>query len=296
MQLLRSAARSLAVALPLAAGSLGAFAQLPTDVESLIARASGYVVEYFGSLSLVVCEERYEQRLNRTAVMYSTGLRPQGIEDQVISRVLVSDYLIVQPPGMRGWMAFRDVFSVDGAPVRDREDRLTELFLRPSAGALRQAEQIRAESSRYNISSAVRDINVPTFALQFLLPEVRARFAFRLKDSEEVDGVPARVVEYEETARPTLITGERDEPVPARGSLWIDPASGAVLRTRLETKSGVKKARIDVSFTREPKLGLMVPAEMLERHTMVDETLVGTASYGNYRQFKVETTEQIKVK
>jgi len=32
------------------------------------------------------------------------------------------------------------------------------------------------------------------------------------------------------------------------------------------------------------------------RDAMADETLVGTASYGNYRQFKVETTEQIDIK
>lgn len=296
MPVLQPAVRAFAAVLALAAASPLAPAQTPTEVEPLVAHAADYVVEYFRSLSMVVCEERYEQRLNRTTVTYPPGLRPQSAETNVLGRVLVSDYLIVQPPGVHGWMAFRDVFSVDGEPVRDRENRLVELFLRPSAGGLRRAEQIRAESSRYNISSAVRDINVPTFALQFLLPEVRGRFAFRLRGRKEADGVAVRVVEYEETARPTLITGERDDPVPAHGEFWIDPASGAVLRTLLETKSGIKKARLEVSFAREPKLGLLVPVVMLERHTMADETLIGTASYGNYRRFKVETTEQIDVK
>ena len=287
---------SIAAALAAAGAGFAGTPEPPQDTEtaSLIERASEYAVNYFRSLSLVVCEETYEQRLYRPDVSYTAGLTPRGGERVVLSRVLVSDYLLVQLRGTRGWTGFRDVYSVDGSPVRDRTDRLTALFLNPGESGLRQAEQVRAESSRYNIGSAIRDINVPTFVLHFILPEIRERFTFRLKGREEVDRLPTRVVEYEETARPTLITGLNDEPVPARGSFWIDPTSGEVLRTRLDTKSGPKKARIEVSFTRDERIGFLVPNTMTERHTILEETLVGRATYGNYRQFKVETTEQIK--
>jgi hypothetical protein len=267
-------------------------AQSP-GVDAIVARASAYVAGYVGSLASVVCEERYEQHLLRVQVVDEHGSL-NARDAPVTSRVLVSDYLLVHLPGTRGWLPFRDVFSVDGTPVRDREDRLTRLFLQPGAEALHQAEQIRSESSRYNIGSAVRDTNVPTFALQFLLPEVRTRFAFRLQHPTTIDGVPVQVVAYEETARPTLITGRDGEDVQARGSLWIEATAGTVVRTRLETKSGAKTARIDVTFRRDPRLGIMVPADMQERHEMLDDRLLGVASYGNYRQFRVETNEQIK--
>ena len=39
-------------------------------------------------------------------------------------------------------MQFRDVFSVDGKPVRDRSERLMQLFVSPTASTASQAERI----------------------------------------------------------------------------------------------------------------------------------------------------------
>ena len=49
---------------------------------------------------------------------------------------------------------------MDGKPVRDRDERLTKLFLQPSADAWRQEADIAAASSRYNIGSVLRTIKV----------------------------------------------------------------------------------------------------------------------------------------
>ena len=51
---------------------------------------------------------------------------------------LRSDLLLVKTEADEGWVSFRDVYDVDGAPVRDRDDRLKKLFLEPS-GRLRVA-------------------------------------------------------------------------------------------------------------------------------------------------------------
>jgi hypothetical protein len=177
--------------------------------------------------------------------------------------------------------------------VRDRSDRLVKLFVEPHADRLQQADRIRVESSRYNLG-ADRDTNVPTFAVQILLAEVKGRFTFRLKDRETVDGTEAQIVEYEETVRPTLITSASGDDVPAKGQFWIDGETGFVVKTRLDTQLGEQKRRIEVTFRQDAKLGLAVPGSMDERYSGPAETLTARATYSNFRRFQVSTSEEIK--
>src|SRR5947208_1164860 len=85
-------------------------------VEAVLRRAGAYVTEFQRQLSGVVAEESYVQdvRDSRTAAGH---------------RVLKSDLLLVKPQGADRWIQFRDVFDVDGKPVRDRDERLVKLFL-----------------------------------------------------------------------------------------------------------------------------------------------------------------------
>lgn len=96
------------------------------SLDILLSRATDYVSTYLHDLSSVVCEERYLQRLERQ-VMPHVGTAAPRIETLVVNRTLASDYLLVQLPDDRGWMPFRDVYAVDGGPVRDRSDRLVTL-------------------------------------------------------------------------------------------------------------------------------------------------------------------------
>jgi hypothetical protein len=208
-------------------------------------------------------------------------------------RMLVSDFLLVQVPGEPGWKPFRDVYSVDGVPVRDREERLTRLFLNPKLDTQLLGDRIRAESSRYNLGAATRDINVPTFVLEFLKPAVQTHFAFLAAGRERVGQIDAEVVAYEETARPTIVRGAKFEDVPAKGRVWIDRATGAILRTVLETRPHGLRTRIDVTYGFDPAMALWMPAEMVEVHELPDETMTGRATYTNFRRFKVETSEHL---
>ena len=272
-----------------AQGTLKAQAPVPP----IIPKATAYLGGYLRALSSVVSEEQYEQRLERPSQGAGDGGRlTRTVEVQ--QRQLTSDVLLVQLPGIRGWYEFRDVYRVDGTTVRDRNDRLMKLFVEPHGDRLAQADQISDESSRYNIGSGVRDTNTPTFALQFLLPAVVGRLSFSLQGMESVDGVNTQIVAYNEVARPTMIRGDRDSDVPVTGQLWIDPETGTVIKTRLETKSGLVQTRIDVTYRWEAKLGLRVPALMEERREAAGEVLQGRANYSNFRRFTVETSEQIK--
>ena len=52
------------------------------------------------------------------------------------------DLLIVKLEAAGVWMQFRDVFEVDGAPVRDRDERLVRSLLEPPASVAAQKAAI----------------------------------------------------------------------------------------------------------------------------------------------------------
>jgi hypothetical protein len=257
-----------------------------SDVLPVLVSASEYLAKYVIALSSVVSEERYEQVLTRKGDRTTAGV--------TISRVLLSDYLLVVVAGTGEWLPFRDVYSVDGAPIRDRSDRLLKLFVDAPPDAYKQALRIREESSRYNIGTGIRDTNVPTFALQVLSSEWRGGFTFRLKGHERLGETDTVVVEYVETASPTLVIGRSDEDVPSRGRFWIDAADGRILRTLFETRPNGGVNTLEVRFRYEPKLELLVPGEMIERRNAGAETVDGRATYTNFRRFRVDTSMEIK--
>src|SRR5581483_8029322 len=114
----------------------------------------------------VVAEESYRQQVR----IPSVGRDARGFptDATVQRRDLRSDVLLVRAPAGDRWIQFPDVFEVDGKPVRDREERLTRLFLQPSADAARQEEDIAAASARYNIGGVNRTVNMPMLALAVL--------------------------------------------------------------------------------------------------------------------------------
>ena len=260
------------------------------DVFPVLVKASAYVAGYMKALSSVVSEERYEQVLTRKGERTIAG----SSAGMTLSRVLLSDYLLVAVSGTGGWMPFRDVYSVDGVPIRDRGDRLLKLFIEAPPDAYAQALRIRDESSRYNIGSGIRDTNVPTFALQVLTGEWRGGFTFKLKGHERLGETDTVVVEYLETASPTLVVGRGNKNLPSRGRFWIDPADGRILRTLFETRPNGGVNTLEVRFRYEPKLELLVPAEMIERRNAGAETVEGRATYKNFRRFRVDTSMEIK--
>jgi hypothetical protein len=267
------------------------------ELGRVLARVGEYVTGYVRDAAALVCEERYRQEVSRQALRVdarTVGAPPLAPDVAREKVVLVSDYLLVQLPGGEGWEPFRDVYSVNGLAVRERDERLARLFFSPQVRNPReQAERIRFESSRHNIGAATRDINVPTFVLALLRPATQGRFRFSTVGRDRVERVEAVVLAYEETARPTLVRGEHDRDSPVRGRLWVDPATGAVLRTLLETGPRALHTRIEVRFTHDPALGLWVPAEMKELHELPGEEVRATATYGRFRRFQVDTTEEI---
>jgi hypothetical protein len=301
--------RRLIVLLCFAAAAPAAAAQpapeaLEPTLKSVLVRAAVYVNAFHRQLASIVAEERYIQ----DAV---TPPSKALVEGSVEHRELLSDLLLVKPSPNREWLQFRDVFEVDGNPVRDRTERLTRLFLRPSASTSAQIEQILNESARFNIGHIQRNINAPLMPLLFLEADNQWRFKFkRTRDRQPVvaptegpSGAVFRVnaevwvIEYQEQGRPTFIRSTSFQPMPARGRFWVEPLTGRVLMSEMILRNRDVRATIDVSYQSEPLLGFLVPIEMRERYDgRGKEHIDGTATYGRLRQFQVSTNETFLLK
>ncbi len=282
-----------------------ALAQQPS-LASVLARATAYVAEFQRQLSGIVAEEQYVQDARASSSPISRN-RYEVNRDEVSHRELKSDFLLVRPAGTDRFVEFRDVFEVDGTAVRDRQERLTGLFLDPSATAAQQMHQILIESARYNIGDVWRTVNTPTLPLLFLHPDYQRRFAFtrapntapvlERKRQQQTDqdlqhliaSGEVWVIEYEEVERSTLIrtTGNRD--LPARGRFWIEPITGRVRVSELIARDSDVRATIDVYYESALRVDLLVPVQMRERYeSRVDGSHVeGTATYSRFRQFQV---------
>ncbi len=268
----------------------------PPSLETILARAGAYVVEFQRQLSGVVAEERYVQDV-RYPLTTGAGKNPFRISH----RELKSDLLMVKPVGGDRWLQFRDVFDVDGKPVRDRNERLMQLFLSPSGSSAAQTQRIIDEGTRYNIGNLQRTVNTPVFALLVLDPANQRRFRFKPTDHRDpllVRGSPksgAVVIEFQEVEKETMIRTSNDRDLPARGRFWIDAETGRVLASELIAEDPSIKGTIDVEYDVEPSIGLLVPIVMHERYEIRrDQSRVdGEATYSRFRQFQVKVDEKL---
>jgi hypothetical protein len=271
------------------------------DVGTVVARATQYVADYEKRFSVLVAQEEYVQEIRWQSVSSGGNLtraNPGGgfnNTDAVQKRqVLRSDFLLVALEG--GWMPFRDVFEVNGRYVHESEDRLARLFTQPSSTSFAQAAEIMRESTKYNIGSVTRTINIPTLALLFLHPDIVKRFEFRREAEEAVADRRAWVVSYRETVRPSLIKTSRGRDLPLSGKLWIEPQTGTVLKTFLEAADPEVRAQVTVTMKQDEDIDLWVPAVMDEyyKDTRESRDILGRATYDLYRRFHVNTDEVIR--
>ena len=274
-----------------------AAAQEPLD--HVLVRAGAYVLEFQRKLSGVVAEEQYVQDVR---LPFSSGNR-SGASLLPTHRELKSDLLLVKPAGADRYMEFRDVFEVDGKPLRDRSERLMDLFIKPSSSSALQVERIMKESSRYNIGNLQRTVNTPVLALAILDPTNQWRFTFKRVDhgdpllgrsgDKTTDSV--WVLEYKEVEKQTMIRTTNSRDLPARGRFWIEPDTGHVLASELIVEDPIIKGTIDVAYRVEPSIGLLAPADMRERYEVRRDgsRVDGTAIYGRFRTFQVNVDEKL---
>jgi hypothetical protein len=207
------------VLLIVGAGSVQATDSALTD---LVKRIGDYVAGYGEKTSAIVGVEKYSQ------LVTLEGLEP------LKPRRLVAEFAIVRAGA--GWTGFRDVVEVDGRKVEERKDRLERLLMEMT-GTESDLMRIANENARYNVGPISRNLNVPTAALFFFQPGSLSRFTFTRKGTKKIEGVETVELEFKEVQRPTIVMRRNGVDVPMEGSLWVVPADGTVVRTRLRLKN-----------------------------------------------------------
>ena len=272
-----------------------------TGAEAAALRATAdYVAAYERDASGLVAEESYQQK----ATGY--GIRSRHLRSDVVSRV--DDRL--------GWVEFRDVFEVDGQPVRDRDDRLAALLAMNGSDAVAQARAIAREGARFNLDVArmppvYRTVNLPRSALAYLRAANQPRSRFSLVGNEILDARPVAVFTFDEKQKPRMVAV--DGGGGASGRFWIEPLSGRVLKTELNIvgrdKTSSVKVSVRVLYGDRPSVAAWVPVLMEETYKLsmlgpvreregqlgreeIEGTIDATATYSNFRRFSVSVSQK----
>jgi hypothetical protein len=258
-----------------------------SPVDAILSTAGNYIRSYERDVTAVVAQEDYIQRVTP----FISGPR------ESLTRLLRSDLIMIADEAS-GWVEYRDVFEVDTHKVRDHDDRIANLFLKPNPNARAQAARIVDESARFNLSpngvTFKRTLNIPMTALRFLRRQNQSRSAFQIDREEKTDASPLVVLRFKEQATPRLI-GTSGQAA-ATGAFWIDPSSGAVVRTELRLSTRTVVGEIKVSYAQQLEPPIWLPASMDELYNVTEWSLAisGKATYSNFRRFRVDVSTEVK--
>jgi hypothetical protein len=245
--------------------------------DELLTKTAAYVAQFVDQFSNVVAEE--------TLVQETTIPRRK--------RTIRSDFLLVRYPGDTQWQAFRDVAEVDSKPVRDKEERLTRLFLEPAASAVRRARELQEAGSRFNLLD-IGSLNNPLLVVAFLQNTYRERFRFNLAGLDRKLGPTVRQVQFQEFKVPSIIKGNGNQDILTRGLVWIEEDTGRVVKTELRIGGRSSPISIITEYKFDEELGINVPVTMRDWYPDGTGEIRGVATYGKFRRFQVSTSEEVK--
>ena len=257
------------------------------NLKTVLGRAGAYAHDYHQRFTVLVAEERYVQRVSplRTPPPHAPLSVPQ-------ERLLKSDYVLVHDfAGVNSWLGVREVLEVDGEPVTTDREQLRALLEDTTRSLSARVRALADLQAKYNLGDLYRTINVPTLPLEFLLPDRQSRFKFRHSGNTSVQDRSLWIVSFEERDHPTIIRTPEGRDIQSSGSFWIDPSTGAVLRSELRT--GQLPGRplttiILVSYTHNARFDMLLPDDMNELYLTGRARIEGHATYSNYRRWEAE--------
>jgi hypothetical protein len=109
-----------------------------------------------------------------------------------------------------------------------------------------------------------------------------------------LEGIPVWEIRLAEVTIPTLIRTDNDMSLPAEGTYWIEPVTGAVLKAQLRLRTRELRSEITVTYNTFENLDVRVPGELKEKYQGLGFQLEGTATYGRLRRFRVTTEEVLQ--
>jgi hypothetical protein len=202
------------------------------------------------------------------------------------NRRVTSELLLVQYPGsQRDLILFRDAMRLNGAPIAGHEERVLDLFAKPSDRLSEQVRRITLDAEAY-VPSMFNPIRV----LEFLQTDFQSRFELTVSDAGPGWPREVKAVTLVEVGRPTLLRAGafRDIDVPTRGTAWIEEGTGRIHQTELQIGRGKSLPTMVTKFELDQGLQVIVPVEMRT------ENPAGHATYSNFRRFEVATNSDVQ--
>jgi hypothetical protein len=257
------------------------------DLDTVLGLAADYAAAYLETLSSIVAEERYVQRSGSDVVNRAPLPGPRTGQQE---RVLRSDFVIV--PGLGAgspWLGIREVLEVDGRPIEGEHGRIEALLSDTRADTASRLRALADRQASYNLGGLYRTINVPTLPLEFLLRDRQDRFRFKRSGIAAMRGVRVWTVTFKERQRPTLIRTPEGRDVISEGVFWIDPGTGAVLRTELRAGLGRSlRSIILVSYAHHERFDMLLPDDMNELYLTGRKRIEARATYSRFRRFETD--------
>lgn len=251
--------------------------------EDPVARLREYLGTYEVTLNSLVAFEEFEQFLTlpRRAAGDQTGAQPRR------KRVLESDVLFLRLPGNAEWFGVRHTLRMDGHVIGSAG--LKTLMSADTADIHSLAQSIVRDSSAHHLGPQ-RTINMPTVPLELLDGRRKDRLSFVTGEVQKVGGVTTVRVTFTERVAPSIVRSADGQHLLSTGTVWIEPTTGALRQVEvsflpLNTARPGLGHRLRVSFTWNAALGLLVPSEMRETFTDLDQSFEGRARYSQYRRF-----------
>jgi hypothetical protein len=270
------------------------------DIAHLMITASRWTERFDQSLSGLLFRERYLQSVSQGSgtdfamIARDTGSPVPRVAGNRGERVTEANVFLLRRPSAEGFIVYRDVYKIGSADVADHTERLQKLLVEGTEASILHAKKLNDASARLNIGPVSRNINVPTMALEYVTAARAAGLRVRQAGTDTIDGRGVVIVEFEEIGRPTLVRGEDDGDLPARGRYWIHPDSGAIVRAAVEWSVGRYDGRMEVRLALHPELSVWVPTEMTEAWQAGSRRLNGLAKYDRFQRLTVSTAEIVK--
>lgn len=263
-----------------------------TPLDLILDRTAGFVDDYAESLNGVQLEERCDAEVEQ--------MRRSEKAD-----------LVFASTGSGSILAIRDVFEVDGTPIRPRSNRVMALLVEGKPGAL-MAAQFLPPLPKFSCWLDTRRLSFPTGPLRFLMRGYQSRSKFGVDRVEMVNGTEVATIRFAETATPSLAHAYQDlvpdeavtfgmfnqprkDSTSASGRFWVETKTGrlrqAELRVRtgihngpLESTDGETSVHLTVRYDIDPATGFWLPQtmDMTNEATVRPIVAVSDAPSANY--------------
>jgi hypothetical protein len=261
------------------------FAQQPT-LEDMLAKAAQYVAAFTDQSRVLVCEEAYEHTYYRRMVNTSGGSErlPQGGHQWVAEKMILATPT-EEKDGLP-WVEFRDITMLDRKPARDGQSRLSKLLVEPKFPNVTEALDATRESAGSQFGRLERAVLLPRLASVFLHSANQPRFVFTKGGGRAIKGVKTVEIKFQEKGSPTIFKAGSGKDAPSSGSLWVDPATGAVLSSFL--KNGDSAGLYDeltVTYALDTATNLWLPASLMDKMYDTDDEkeIDGKGTFKNWR-------------